>query len=595
MYEHEDSAPDQDTSALRIVLIYASFAALWILLSDKLVGTLLSDPFHIQLASMLKGWLFVAITSLLLYSLIRKRRRGATVGAGDTPNSRRGGLLLAAVATLLLAGAGIGHSIQRQREIQLANLHSIAAAKSRQIADWLAERRGDAELLRSSHYLAENFRNWQIGVVGAEQNLKSHTDRFLGLRPFDAISLIDTVSGRRWRSERAPGELAPALQSALDSARASHGVQRTRNHRGADGMARLDLVAPLQHAEAPSAFALLHINLEREFFPLVRDWPYPLAGYEAQLLRADGEHLEFITPPRGGDDATTTAPALKETRLIAVRALSEAGTEPLVVTGIDQRGAAGMGVARRIPGSDWVLLIRLNDAELHAAAARDAAWIALSSLLAMFMALSGFILLRQRRNLALMNSEAASREEKLRALQLLDAIAEQSQDAIFAKDRNGRYLLFNRAAASFVGKPATEVIGKDDHALFPAEQAARIQANDQRGISEGKIVVTEETLDTATGKRVFHATKGPLHDSDGRIIGSFGISRDITDANHAEEELRHRNEELERFNRASVGRELDMIELKREINRLSRELGRAEPHALAFDSEDGACPAAERG
>ena len=38
-----------------------------------------------------------------------------------------------------------------------------------------------------------------------------------------------------------------------------------------------------------------------------------------------------------------------------------------------------------------------------------------------------------------------------------------------------------------------------------------------------------------------------------------------------------------------------MIELKREINRLSRELGRAEPHALAFDSEDGACPAAERG
>lgn len=55
MYEHEDSAPDQDTSALRIVLIYASFAALWILLSDKLVGTLLSDPFHIQLASMLKG------------------------------------------------------------------------------------------------------------------------------------------------------------------------------------------------------------------------------------------------------------------------------------------------------------------------------------------------------------------------------------------------------------------------------------------------------------------------------------------------------------------------------------------------------------
>lgn len=123
MHDFDPSARDQDANALRVVLIYAAFAALWILLSNRLVAALFSDPAHILLASMLKGWLFVAITSLLLYGLIRGRARNAKVGAGGTPISRRGGFLLAALAILLLAGAGIGHSIERQREVQLANLH----------------------------------------------------------------------------------------------------------------------------------------------------------------------------------------------------------------------------------------------------------------------------------------------------------------------------------------------------------------------------------------------------------------------------------------------------------------------------------------
>lgn len=589
MHEFDGSARAQDASALRIVLIYATFAALWILLSDRLVGALLSDPYHILLASMLKGWLFVAITSLLLYGLIRSRARKPGVGADATPMSRRNGLLLATLAILLLAGAGIGHSVQRQREIQVANLQSIAAAKSRQISDWLAERRGDAEFFQINRFIADNFRNWQTGGASAEQSLKTHVDRFVELRPFDAVSLIEPASGRRWHSERAPAELAPPLRSALAAATAERRVQRTRNYLDADGIARLDYVAPLQYAETTPAFVVLHIKLEHDLLPLVRDWPYPLAGYESLLLRAENDKVEFITPrAHDATAASSSPPGLNETGLIAVRAVVDAGEEPVLVSGVDQRGAPGIGVTRKIAGTDWRLLIRFNDSDLHAAAARDAVWIALSSLLAMFMALAGFALLRQRDHLSLMRSVVAVREEKLRALQLLDAIAEQSEDAIFAKDLDGRYLLFNRAAAAFVGKPATEVIGKDDHSLFPPEQAERIRANDRRGIDEARIVITDELVDTAMGPRVFRATKGPLHDSNGLVIGSFGISRDVTDATRAEDELRQHNQELERFNRATVGRELDMIELKREINRLSRELGREAPHALAFDIEDGA-------
>jgi PAS domain S-box-containing protein len=57
------------SSALKLVLIYAGFSGLWILLSDSAVVSLFSDPTSIAVASTLKGWLFVAITSLLLYRL----------------------------------------------------------------------------------------------------------------------------------------------------------------------------------------------------------------------------------------------------------------------------------------------------------------------------------------------------------------------------------------------------------------------------------------------------------------------------------------------------------------------------------------------
>ncbi len=46
--------------------------------------------------------------------------------------------------------------------------------------------------------------------------------------------------------------------------------------------------------------------------------------------------------------------------------------------------------------------------------------------------------------------------------------------------------------------------------------------------------------------------------------------------------LAQRNEQLSRFNQVAVGRELDMIDLKRQVNALSRQLGRAEPFNLAF-------------
>lgn len=145
---------------------------------------------------------------------------------------------------------------------------------------------------------------------------------------------------------------------------------------------------------------------------------------------------------------------------------------------------------------------------------------------------------------AAIRREHAMQSEKLCALRLIETIAESSDDAIFAKDREGRYLLANRAASRFVGKPPGEIIGRDDRGLFPAEQTAALMAIDREVIERNRNITGEENLSTPDGPRTFLTTKGPLHDAEGRVIGLFGIARDITVAKQAEARLRDREEKL---------------------------------------------------
>lgn len=209
-------------------------------------------------------------------------------------------------------------------------------------------------------------------------------------------------------------------------------------------------------------------------------------------------------------------------------------------------------------------------------------FVAVTSLL-----LFGFIRSRLDQAMIASRREIEAQKDKARALQLLATIADNSTDAIFAKDLEGRYLVFNRECARVVGKTAEQVLGSDDTALFPPAQAALLRDNDRRVLAEDRITTYDEVLDTVDGRRNFVATKGPLRDGDGRVVGIFGISRDITERQNAETALRETIEELERFNRLAVGRELDMVRLKQQVNALSQRLGLPAPYGLNFAEASG--------
>jgi len=108
---------------------------------------------------------------------------------------------------------------------------------------------------------------------------------------------------------------------------------------------------------------------------------------------------------------------------------------------------------------------------------------------------------------------------------VVEMLVSETDDAIFTKDLQGRYLTINRAGAAAVGRPAEEILGRTDFELMPAEDAVRATDSDRRALQCGGLIHYEDHL----GERVWHSTKGVLRDDEGQLIGVFGIARDVTD------------------------------------------------------------------
>jgi PAS domain S-box-containing protein len=132
---------------------------------------------------------------------------------------------------------------------------------------------------------------------------------------------------------------------------------------------------------------------------------------------------------------------------------------------------------------------------------------------------------------------------------ILQAVIQATPDAIFVKDLAGRYVVVNAAAARFLGRPAEQIIGKHDLELYPEETARRFMADDQQVLAAGKPLAFEGVATSAVGTQAYLVTKGVYHDSDGRILGIFGISHDVTDLRTANEALERTREALFRAQR----------------------------------------------
>ena len=420
-----------------------------------------------------------------------------------------------AVVVVAFGALFVEREFANERRQARAEIESVAGLRQSQVGSWLDERLSLARFTATSGPLAQlALAATRRGDTAALETLLARMTalrRAQGARSALLLAGGATVVASEFAADR---DLPPLLADSALRALATGQVVHTGLYRqpGADPELRLDIVMPLVESGQPARAAVVcRFEPTTALRQILEVWPVPRASGRTWLWQ------------RGSGAAAPDPAALSSAR---------------AVDSVDDRGRPLLVAARQVQGTGLWIVAQLARDEVDAPAWQQA-WRALGVGAVLLLALGGSVRgLAHRRALRIAVGEHAAESERLRTLQLLEAISENSGDAIFAKDLEGRYVFFNRAAAQQFGRASAEVIGADDTALFGAEAAAALRANDRHALDAGRPQSFVEQIDGARGARVLLTTKGPLRDASGAVVGLFGVGRDITERERAEQALR---------------------------------------------------------
>jgi PAS domain S-box-containing protein len=154
-------------------------------------------------------------------------------------------------------------------------------------------------------------------------------------------------------------------------------------------------------------------------------------------------------------------------------------------------------------------------------------------------------------------------------------------DVVYATDANLTLTFWNHAAEKLYGWKEQEVLGKNIFELVKSKFDPDMRARLSRELLERDSVTAEVEHETRSGRAVqLESTTMLLPGEDGTADGYVSVNHDISERKRAEREiqqhveaLRCANEELTQFNHAMIGRELRMVELKKEVDELCEQAG----------------------
>ncbi len=377
-------------------------------------------------------------------------------------------LAFAAIALLIaLTGNYAFQRIERMIEVdKLSDLGAIADMKAEQIASWRSTHRRLGETFSRSSVLAAEFRLWLREGAPANERMRHLRESLIELQHvngYKTLLLLDRQGAVRL-SAGSDAELGAEETRQALLAMNSREVAFSDFHRNSygDKGISIDLIAPLtvdgRNGEHAVGAAVLQIDPYQFLYPLIQSWPSPSASAETLLIRQDGSDVLFLNELRHTKDtALSLRIPLATPKMVSTMAVRG---EVSTTDGVDYRGVRVVADMRRVPGTSWFMVSKVDREELFAPIDQLEQWA--TGLGIAYAAIGGllvFVWLRgnkaQYKYLRMQHDAAVDRAMLVKHFEYL---AKYANDIILVADEAGNIIEANERALEAYGYPREELL-----------------------------------------------------------------------------------------------------------------------------------------
>ncbi|CAK0740611.1 membrane hypothetical protein [Azospirillaceae bacterium] len=535
-------------AGLRIVSIYAFCSILWISFSDQLVLAFFHDPLQVSFVGAIKGYLFISVTSLLLLMVLnRKSHRllNAMNLAEDSAylsahRSRREIVIFIGLSLFLVVAGGIVFQILSQSIYDRENkqLATLAKFKKEQIEGWLFERRSDLRVYIDNmlfidilnRFATEKNQDLRERLLSRlEASRQAHGYARTEIRDGNGQILVSTGEDEHFFGE----DIHAALRRAADY---SEPVLVDLHRQEADGMVRMAFVAALRdRPEHPVVgFIVFTVDPDKLLYPMLGAWPIASDSGEIILVRREGDLALFLSPLRHRpEEPLTLRLPLSRRSLPAAQAVLQGDG---LYSGQDYRGTSVLTAVGSIVGTPWMLLIKVDEAEVFSGVRRLA--VLCAGLIFVGIVVSGLFLAATRREQRL--------RDRIRLNLYLETLVANVPGSLFSLLRcsDGTYGMpfASKSFHDLVGlspndlridiAPLRAIVVAEDVAAFDASLAESADAA-QPWRLEWRI---RRPVNGADGECWIEGRATPQRTADGGVLW-HGYLHDVTDRKRSEMEL----------------------------------------------------------
>ncbi len=438
----------------------------------------------------------------------------------------------------------------RIREDKYKEIKSIAELKSQQITLWYSERINEINLITKSPFFSEAADKWskRPEVDNLRQNLISRFTPLIQQKDYNEIIMFSANGVPLFfigkNEHPLSSELKRTVESCLESPET---IQTTDFYRSEIfGTIYIDFVAPLLNEEGKLISILVfRIDPEEFFYPLINEWPTSSLTAETLILNRDNDSAVVLNNSKLHTDiALKLKLPLTDTALPSVKAV-------LGNTGIseceDFRGEDVLSFSCKIPSTGWVLVVKVNQAEIFSEI-RTLSIAILSNVFLLILLIGSVITVyfyRRQKKIYynLLQSEKSLLESRSKEQEKQKEIERERdywlstfntiKDPIAIIDKNGKIIKCNKSF-SFIFEVSPEDLGN-----LRCHQILHNTNDHIQGcplVESGKSLKREEmeyTIDSTT----YLIVADPILNDNGEFEGVVHIMYDITAYKNTEEEL----------------------------------------------------------